>query len=137
MKKFRFLLVVLGLFALLGFSKTVKAAETVTVSVIVKLDNETKSTSSPTATLGGTYTNNPLAPASGATFMFWTVNGAVRADLPQNLTIKVPSKLELVAHFASTDKYSVVFLDTNSKLLKANFVSSGNPIELPDSNPSK
>ncbi len=107
----------------------------VDVTMTTKLDDTVKEVVTVANTLGGTYTVNPTV--AGGTFMFWTLNGAVRTDLPQNLTIQVQSKMDLVAHFASADKYSVVFLDTNSKLLKANFVGSSNPIELPDSNPSK
>lgn len=68
--------------------------------------------------------------------MFWVVNGVVRTDLPQNLTIRVTSKLDLVAYFASTDKYSVAFLDANTKLLGVNFVATSDDLTLP-TNPSR
>ena len=63
-----------------------------------------------------------LPEVTDATFMFWTINGVVRTDLDIDSLIKVTSKLDLVAHYASTGKYSVAYLDTNTKLIDVDYV---------------
>jgi hypothetical protein len=92
-----------------------------TVKLTTLLDGVEQSAVTTNVTLGGTHISNPEV--DGGTFMFWTVNGAVRTDLPQNLSIQIKSKMELVAHFASTGKYSVAFLDANTKLLDVRYIS--------------
>ncbi|NMA05525.1 MAG: hypothetical protein GX931_04050 [Acholeplasmataceae bacterium] len=95
--------------------------DNISVKDTLKLDGVVQGTpTSVTKCVGGTYT--PDLSAVEGTFMFWTVNGAVRTDLPQDYTFKVTSKLELVAHFASTGKYSVAYLDANTKLIDVEYV---------------
>ena len=95
--------------------------DNISVKETLKLDGVVQGTpTSVTKCVGGTYT--PDLSAVEGTFMFWTVNGAVRTDLPQDYTFKVTSKLELVAHFASTGKYSVAYLDANTKLIDVEYV---------------
>ncbi len=133
MKKFRFFVVVLALFALLGFSKTINAQETVNVTITVKKDDtQVGEVVSTTGTLGGTIKVDTLLPeVTDATFMFWTVNGVVRTDLGIDSLIKVTSKLNLVAHYASTGKYSVAYLDANTKLIDVDYVSVGGTLTPP------
>jgi hypothetical protein len=95
--------------------------DTLDVKITTQLDGATPVVTTFKNTLNGTFTYNPEV--EGGTFMFWTLNGVVRTDLPQNLTIKVQSKMELVAHFASTGKYSVAFLDANTKLLDVRYIT--------------
>ena len=98
----------------------IEALKKVNVKIVTNLDGVQQDAATAEGVIGGTYT--PDLPAVEGTFMFWTVNGAVRTDLPQNHTFKVTSKLELVAHFASTGKYSVAYLDTNTKLIDVEYV---------------
>lgn len=115
-----------------GFTKLVKAEGTPVVTVTIIEDGTTTDALAITegVSLGGELTYNASAKGANMTFMFWTVNGVVRSDLAQNLTIKIPSKLELVAHFATN--YTVAFLDTNTKLLGVNYISSTDSLTLPD-----
>ena len=138
MKKFRFFVVLLGLFALLGFSKTINAQETVNVTITVKKDDtQVGDVVSTTGTLGGTIKVDTLLPeVTDATFMFWTINGVVRTDLDIDSLIKVTSKLDLVAHYASTGKYSVAYLDTNTKLIDVDYVNVSGTLTPPVSGPN-
>lgn len=130
MKKMRFFILLLGLVSLFGFTKVLKAEGSVYISITKMLNGEQQGTSDvKTGVVGDTLEYIPTI--ENATFMFWVVNGAVRADLPKDLTIRVTSKLELVAHFASSDKYSVAFLDTNTKLLRVNFVNTEGTLNIP------
>lgn len=108
----------------------------VDVMLTTKLDGTIETESSSINAFGSTYSVEP--DVINGKFMFWTVNGVVRTDLPQNLTIKVQSEMNLVAHFArkaenelDTDKYSVVFLDANLKYLDARYVKSGEVMAVP------
>ena len=93
----RFFILLLGLVSLFGFTKVLKAEDSVSISITKMLDGVQQGTPDvETGVLGGTLEYNPTF--ENATFMFWVVNGAVRADLPQDLTIRVTSKLELVGH---------------------------------------
>lgn len=56
------------------------------------------------------------------TFAFWVIDGVVRTDLPEEFTIRARMKMNLEAHYVSSDKWAVVFLDSNLKKKDVQFI---------------
>lgn len=133
MRKFKLFVLLLGIFSFLGLNNVKATSGTTDVVIHYYLngtEQTTKKVTLPGETVGGTLTYNPtlLVEEQPQQFMFWTVNGAVRKELPQNLTIRIPSKLVLEAHFASPTNKAAVFLDTNLRILGTHYAASGNAI---------
>ena len=63
-----------------------------------------------------------LSEENGYSFVYWIVNGVVGYDLPKDYAFTVLQEMELIAIFAPQDRYVVVFMDANGKLLDAQYV---------------
>ncbi len=125
MKKFRFLVVLLGLFALLGFSKTIKAAENYTVTISYDIDGTVTQHGDPVTVPADTQYIIDEHPTSidGKVFKYWVIDGFVRTDYGKNLTITVRRDMSVVAVYASDTKAVVTFMDSNTKCLDREFVN--------------
>ncbi len=64
---------------------------------------------------------------AGHNFAFWIVNDIVRKDLEFNTQFTVISNLQLTAVFEPADNsaHAVVFMDSNGKVIKTDFVTNG------------
>ena len=76
--------------------------------------------------------DNSLSELAGYEFVFWVVNGVVRSDLDIDNEFIITKDLELVGIFKETGKYSVLFMDTNGKLLDVKYVNPGEDVEEPE-----
>lgn len=56
-------------------------------------------------------------------FAFWVVNGTVRKDLAKTHTFTITKQLSLIAVFSSPTEHAVLFMDSNGKLLKTQYVT--------------
>lgn len=129
MRKFKLLVLILGIFSFLGFQNIKANPDNATVEIHYFKDGTediSKKVTITNMTIGQILTHNAEW-GVGDQFLFWTVNGAVRRDLPQNLTIKVPSKIILGVHFSSSGNKAGVFLDSNLKFLGISFTNPATP----------
>jgi hypothetical protein len=96
MKRFRFLVVLLGLFALLGFSKTVKAAENYTVTISYDIDGTVTQHGDPVTVPADTQYIIDEHPTSvdGKVFKYWVIDGFVRTDYGKKLNNNSKKKYE-------------------------------------------
>lgn len=58
-------------------------------------------------------------------FDFWIVNGVVREDFPQGKEFTVTSNMNLQAVFHKEGNVSVIFIDSNGKLIDKQFITPG------------
>ena len=65
-------------------------------------------------------------------FAFWIVNGHVRHDFNMNHEFTIRSSMNLEAVFTPTDKYVVLFMDTNGEVLKTSYVNENGDATPPD-----
>ncbi|MDD5293774.1 MAG: lamin tail domain-containing protein [Candidatus Izemoplasmatales bacterium] len=116
-------------------------ADTVTtpVSISAYFDETNSDVSSiiPPQTYGSkvSFSNHlPTAPEGYESyeFAYWIVNGVVRSDLNFNAQFRVTDHLDLVAIYRPANKYVVVFMDTNGKMIDLDYVSSGSPATAPN-----
>jgi hypothetical protein len=68
--------------------------------------------------------NGSVTVAEGYTFAYWVVNGTVREDLAFANEFTITGTLNLVAVFHPVGKWAVLFMDTNGKLLKTQYVNN-------------
>ena len=61
----------------------------------------------------------------GYQFAFWVVNGTVYPEYSYNAEFTVTSDLQLTAVYHPAGKHAVLFMDSNGKLLKTQFVLDG------------
>ncbi|MFA7529956.1 MAG: hypothetical protein WCZ85_06955, partial [Bacilli bacterium] len=105
------------------------------VTFIYDQDNEVK----PEEPIKFEYGSNfafTATPESGYEFAFWVVNGVVRPELKASDEFTVSTEMTLLAVFNSENKHTVLFIDSNGKLIDKQFVASGGnasaPVDLPD-----
>lgn len=116
------------------------APTTVNVSVTSYFGEDNEVTNNANGKAYGTkFSFNANLQANDHSFAFWIVNGVVRKDIT---TVDHPffatENLNLKAIFAPTDKYAVVFMDSNGKLLKVEYVSpNGDATDITEGLPSK
>lgn len=67
--------------------------------------------------------NGSISVTGGYTFAYWVVNGTVREDLGFSNQFTITGTLNLVAVFRPAGKWAVLFMDTNGKLLKTQYVN--------------
>jgi len=76
----------------------------------------------PTAEMGDTLTITKNEAIAGD-FAFWKINGAVRTDIKtETFTIRTQMEMHIEAHYVSNTKLAVVFMDSNLKVLKEEFI---------------
>lgn len=75
--------------------------------------------------------------SSGYEFVFWIVNGIVRADLDESATFTVTSRLNLQAVYKTTGEYVVVFVDANGVYLGSKYTEGGTVTDVGISLPGK
>lgn len=81
---------------------------------------------------------NTILNLEGYSFVSWIVNNSVRKELLLNHTFVLTNDMELIAIFSPSDKHSVLFMDSNSKLLNIQYVSHGEDAQdIIDDLPSK
>lgn len=134
MKKLKFVLFPIVLLFVVVFTGTIIRATTPTVDVVLtSVFDETNilSQGSVSKTYGSTFsfdTNVLNGLPEGTTFAYWVVNGSVRPELLINHQFTITNQLELVAVFSPANKHTVLFMDSNGKLLKTAFVNNGETI---------
>ena len=95
----------------------------VTVTALYDTGNQPTSDLGPRV-YGSTVTPYTEAPA-GYEFVYWIVNGVIQENVYVDSEFIVTTTLDLVAVFAPTtpvQKYAVVFMDTNWKVLETQYV---------------
>lgn len=78
-------------------------------------------TSTPSVSAGDIL--NLTKKAGSDTFAFWKIDGAVRTDLPEEFSMRVKMEMHFEAHYVSNTKWAVVFLDSNLKELKTEYIA--------------
>lgn len=73
-----------------------------------------------------------LPSIEGYEFAYWVVNGAVRRDLPINYEFTIITQMDIIAVFTEVNKYAVLFIDSNGKLLDTQFVAPNTLATQPD-----
>lgn len=131
MRKIKFILFPLVLLFAVAFTGTLIRAntpETVNVALTSVFDGENTVSQGTVSRAYGSKFSFDSNVESGLpqdyTFAYWVVNGAVRPDLPIDHEFTITTQLELVAVFSPVDKHTVLFMDSNGKLLKTAFVAN-------------
>lgn len=130
------------LFAIVLTGTIVKAALPSTVSVSVKsyFDGQTPIVNTASDKAYGTKVSfeSSLGSVEGHTFVCWFVNGIVRLDLNVSTEFYATENMVLEAVFSPSDKHTVMFLDSNGKLLEVQYVANeGNATDITEGLPTK
>ncbi len=130
MRKFKLFVLLLGIFSFFGLLNVKAAPESFQVVVDYYVDGTKVTSNSPTSyNLGAIVNHNAQHGTAGQyDFHYWLVNGRVRTDLPQNLSLKVSTDLTLHAHFVTAGVKAAVLMDTNLNHINTIY---GNAIMLP------
>ncbi|MGI6359949.1 MAG: immunoglobulin-like domain-containing protein [Acholeplasmatales bacterium] len=135
MRKFKLFVLLLGIFSLFGLHNVKAAPEAADVKVTYYLDGSVAVAETTVSSINvGDLVSLTKPEAVSGNFMFWTVNGAVRRDLPETLSIKASSKLVLKAYYTSSGTKVGVFLDSNLQYISATYANTAVPptTNLPD-----
>ncbi len=136
MRKFKLFVLLLGIFSFLGLNNVKATPEVADVKVTYYLDGNVAVAEASVPSINvGDLVSLPKPAAVSGTFAFWTVNGAVRKDLPETLFIKASSKLILKAYYLSSGTKVGVFLDSNLQYIEAKYTTGSTvvpPTDLPD-----
>ncbi len=140
MRKFRILIILFSLFAIFGINRVVKAAPTDNVVIRYFVDGvlQAGETTVLTVSEGATFKIDKRVGAEK--FVFWTIDGAVRKDLPEDPTLRAKSigTMNLDAYYVSDTKWAVVFMDSNLKILgEVEYFNKGNGTPTPPATPTK
>jgi len=132
MKRLLSLVSIFALFILgFGFQQQVKAATPVGVAVnftVTSYFNASNIVVSDPVEIayGATVSmDGSLSSLENFTFLFWQVNGTAQTALPIDYQFTVTNNLELIGVFKPSDKFAVVFRDSNGALIDVAYVSSG------------
>lgn len=131
MRKFKLFVLLLGIFSLFGLHNVKAAPEAAEVKVSYYLDGDIQGSVTTITTLNVGDPVSLTSPSISGTFLFWTVNGAVRRDLTETPIIKASAKLELKAYYISSSKVAAVFLDTNLQMKSAQFLAVADSLVVP------
>jgi len=131
---------IIGLFILVLFilpfaSRLLQASETPTtvgVNFTGVFDDANTSIDFNTSATYGAYFNLAAPSRSTYSFAFWIVNGVVRYDLAPSSSIRVTSDMNISAVYSPSGKNTVLFIDSNGKILGTEFVVSGQTVQDPD-----
>ena len=128
MRKFKLFVLLLGIFSLFGLHNVKAAPEAADVKVTYYLDGSVAVAETTVSSINvGDLVSLTKPEAVSGNFMFWTVNGAVRRDLPETLSIKASSKLVLKAYYTSSGTKVGVFLDSNLQYISATYANTAVP----------
>ncbi|MFA5719843.1 MAG: hypothetical protein WC939_02140, partial [Acholeplasmataceae bacterium] len=141
MRKLKSLFVILALVFVFGIHNNLHAQDETVISVTYYLDgSEVKSEdySNSNFAVGDSFTigERPSEVRENSKFLFWTINDAIRRDLPESFGARVKSTTHLKAYFISSDKKAAAFVDSNLKLLEIQYLEDSEPI-LPGNAPGK
>ena len=124
MKKLRLFITLVVLLAFVGLASNIKGAGYLTVTVLKNVDGtQTEVSTTSTVAYGGKF---DVTIDETADFKYWLINGVLRTDLVEALSIKVYENTTVEAFYA-TSGHVVTFVDSNLKYLKHANVSSTLP----------
>ncbi len=103
----------------------------VDVNVTFVFDESNTVDGSVTGKAYGSYSSFSPATNPGYEFAAWVINGVVRSDLPENMSIKVTSNMDILALYKPVGEYGILFVDSNGKMIGNDFVEAGGSATAP------